>query len=257
LTNFIPSIFEQLLKRLYPLQSYIKFRTRSKNRHSVHSPFVFDMCQKVLRVKKQVIDTEEIEVFRKEFLQSDEIISVEDLGAGSKSISPHQCEMMSRLIAYYKPDVILEIGTSLGISTAYMAKSNTNAIVYTMEGSENIILQASSLFKKLRINNIQPILGNFDERLPILLEDLSDINFAFIDGNHTYENTVNYFNQILTKSNNDTIIVIDDIYWSKPMTKAWKEIKDHERTRTTIDLYYFGIVLLREEMSKEHFMLKY
>jgi len=231
------------------------------------------MCQKVLRVKKQVIDTEEIEVFRKEFLQSDEIISVEDLGAGSKSMagqhrkikdiaksslsSPHQCEMMSRLIAYYKPDVILEIGTSLGISTAYMAKSNTNAIVYTMEGSENIILQASSLFKKLRINNIQPILGNFDERLPILLEDLSDINFAFIDGNHTYENTVNYFNQILTKSNNDTIIVIDDIYWSKPMTKAWKEIKDHERTRTTIDLYYFGIVLLREEMSKEHFMLKY
>jgi len=231
------------------------------------------MCQRVLRIKKKSKYSLAIEKLRRDFLQSDEMIELLDLGAGSKSnkgnnrkvstiakyslSSPHQCRMLERLVAYYKPNIILEIGTSLGISTSYLAHANKNALVYTLEGSENVLMLANDIFKKLNATNIQPILGDFDERLPLLLKDLDEVDFAFIDGNHTYKKTVDYFQQVLLKSNNETIIIIDDIYWSKDMTKAWEEIKANETTRTTIDLYYFGIVLLRKEMSKEHFTLRY
>ena len=231
------------------------------------------MCQKVLRIKKKSKDSIEIEKFRKDLLQSTETIDVLDLGAGSKSgqgstrkvstiakyslSPPHQCRMLERLIAYYKPEIIVEVGTSLGISTAYLAKANKNAMIYTLEGSENVLLMANDIFKKLNLTNIQPIIGNFDERLPLLLNDLDSLDLAFLDGNHTYKSTIKYFEQVLTRTHNETIVIIDDIYWSKDMTRAWEEIKTHEMTQTTIDLYYFGIVLFRKEMSKEHFILRY
>ncbi|MFT4985753.1 MAG: putative O-methyltransferase YrrM [Glaciecola sp.] len=259
--------------KLNQIISYGKFRINSKTRHAVHSPFVFEMCQLVLRKDRKTNVFIPIEEARKFFRNDKEFLEIEDLGAGSKAgnskkkkistiakyslSSPRQCRTLYRLVNHYRPQIIVELGTSLGISTAYMAIANDQAMIYTIEGSEVIYNRAQSLFTDLNLDNIQAIHGDFHDRLPMLLTDFKAVDMAFIDGNHTYSNTIDYFEQIIQKSHNDTIIVVDDIYWSKEMKQAWLEIKNHERTKTTIDLYYFGIVLLREEMSKEHFLLRY
>ncbi len=231
------------------------------------------MCEKVLRKDINLDVFTPIEKIRNSLLGDDTTIVVNDLGAGSKSgnatrrkiktiakyslSAPHQCRMLYRLVEFYSPNIIIEIGTSLGISSAYMALADNESMLYTIEGSDAVASYAQNTFDALNLDNIQLLIGDFDTRLPLLLEDLDSINMIFIDGNHTYENTIAYFEMALQKSNNDTIIIVDDIYWSKPMNNAWLEIQDYEKVKTTIDLFYFGIVLLRKEMSKEHFKLRY
>ena len=108
------------------------------------------------------------------------------------------------------------------------------------------------------MKNIEVVEGNFDTTLPIALSQLSTIDFAFLDGNHRYQPTINYFNQVLAKSNEYTIIILDDVHWSKQMEKAWNEVKQHPQVTLTIDLFFIGIVLLRKEFKvKQHFVIRF
>jgi predicted O-methyltransferase YrrM len=162
------------------------------------------------------------------------------------------------MIKYYGPSTILELGTSLGITTSYLSLSKPDARLITMEGAKEIAGVAKHNFRNLEIKNIEVIEGNFDNTLSSVISQLSAIDFAFIDGNHRKEPTERYFKELLTKTDNDSILVFDDIHWSNEMEAAWKSIKDHEAVRCTIDLFFIGIVLFRKEFKeKQHFIIRY
>ncbi|MFT5903100.1 MAG: putative O-methyltransferase YrrM, partial [Bacteroidia bacterium] len=99
--------------------------------------------------------------------------------------------------------------------------------------------------------------GNFDETLQSFLNSIEKLDWAFIDGNHQEEPTVRYFQQCLGKCHNDSVLLFDDIYWSKGMAAAWENIKAHERVTVTLDLFQVGIVFLRQEQPKQHFVIRY
>jgi predicted O-methyltransferase YrrM len=242
--------------------------------HGIHSPFVFEFVTKVLNGRGDEQVYREIESIRKRLLNNNTLITVEDFGAGSRVIGTQQrvvkqiartslkpkkySQLLNRIVQHYQPKAILEIGTSLGITTSYLAKADANASVITMEGAKSIAEIAKQDFDQLRIDNVQQVLGNFDVTLPSTLSQLNTVDLAFIDGNHRFEPTVNYFKQILTKSNNNTIIILDDIYWSKEMEQAWQWVKEHEQVRLTIDLFAIGIVVLKPEiLHKQHFSIRY
>jgi predicted O-methyltransferase YrrM len=242
--------------------------------HGIHSPFVFDFVTKVLNGPKNGKLYAEIEAIRKRMLNSTSVITVEDFGAGSRVIGTRQrsvrqiantslkpkkySQLFHRMVEYYQPKTILEIGTSLGITTAYMAKASPETIVVTMEGAAEVLAIAMENFISVHARNISPVLGNFDETLPAFLMEAGNIDLAFIDGNHRYEPTISYFQQIIKKSNDYTLIILDDIYWSKEMEQAWQWVKEHERVRLTIDLFAIGIAVLRPEiLHKQHFRIRY
>ena len=82
--------------------------------------------------------------------------------------------------------------------------------------------------------------------------------FAFLDGNHRKEPTERYFRELLPYLNNDSILVFDDIHWSKEMEEAWATIIEHEAIRCSIDLFFFGIAFMRKEFKeKQHFVVKF
>jgi len=255
---------------------YLNYWRKASNGkgHGVHSPFVFAFITKVLNGSKDASVYSAIESVRSQLLNDNSVIEVEDFGAGSRVIGTKQrvvkqiaktslkpkkySQLLNRIVQYYQPKTILEIGTSLGITTAYLAKAKTDSAVATMEGARAIASIAQQNFQTLKLNNIKQVLGNFDETLPSTLAQINTIDLAFIDGNHRYEPTINYFQQILTKSNNNTLIILDDIYWSEEMEKAWQFVKAHPRTRLTIDLFAIGIVVLRPEiLHKQHFSIRY
>jgi predicted O-methyltransferase YrrM len=127
-----------------------------------------------------------------------------------------------------------------------------------MEGSTAVAEIAQSNFNRLNLHNIKLVTGNFDYTLSQTLKDINNIDFAFIDGNHRYEPTVRYFNQILSKSNQHTLIILDDIHWSEEMEGAWEEVKQHPAVTLTIDLFFIGLVFLRkEQQQKEHFVIRF
>jgi len=255
---------------------YLDYILQSSNGkgHGIHSPFVFEFVTKVLNGEKDQHVYDAVELVRKQLLQNNTSITVEDFGAGSRVIGTRQREvkqiastslkpkkysqLLHRMVQHYQPKTILEIGTSLGITTSYLAKADDNASVITMEGAEAIAAIAQQNFASLGISNIQQVTGNFDDTLPATLSSLSTVDFAFIDGNHRYEPTISYFQQILAKSHNNTIIILDDIYWSKEMEAAWNWVKKHEQVTLTIDLFAIGIVVLRKEiLHQQHFRIWY
>lgn len=242
--------------------------------HGMHSPFVFEFITKILNDKKRYPDYEKVEGLRKQLLVDKSTIQIHDLGAGSavsnaKSRSVTSIarsaakpakygQLLYRMVKHYRPHTILDMGTSLGVTTAYQAVGNPAATVITMEGSPEIAAKARQHFRSLQLDNIKLAEGNFDDTLSVALKELKTVDFAFIDGNHRKEPTQRYFQQILPFIHNDTILVLDDIHWSVEMEEAWQTIKEHASVRATIDLFFIGIVLFRQEFkAKQHFSIRF
>ncbi|QNA46012.1 O-methyltransferase [Lacibacter sediminis] len=243
--------------------------------HGIHSPFVFDLVIKVLNDKMKYAAYKEVELQRSFLLGNETIITVEDFGAGSTkgltkqrvvqqiaatSLKPKKyAQLLYRLVNYFQPLQILELGTSLGITTAYLAKANPTATVTTMEGSDAVAQIARQQFDELKLKNINIVTGNFDETLQQVIDQTAQpFNFVFIDGNHRKEPTLRYFEQLLAKTDHATVFVFDDIHWSKEMEEAWEMIKQHLSVTLTIDLFFIGLVFLRKEQKeKEHFIIRF
>jgi predicted O-methyltransferase YrrM len=240
----------------------------------MHSPFVFDFIKNVLGDKKKYDWYQIIETGRQKLLKQTAEIEVEDFGAGSaiiktnkrkvadiarSSLKPKKyAQLLYRIVNHYKPLTILELGTSFGITTSYLAAGNTYANVYTMEGSAAIAEIAQKTFGRLGLTNIQLITGNFNNTLPELLLKLNTIDLAFIDGNHRKEATLDYFSKLLNHSTLNSIFIFDDIHWSAGMEEAWATIKQHPSVTLTIDLFFIGIVFLNPDFKiPQHFTIRF
>ncbi len=254
------------------LQYY--FTASNGKGHGIHSPFVYAFIEKVLNDKKQYPCYEIIENRRKELLNDSTVIEVEDFGAGSaiiktnsrvvkniaaSSLKPEKfSQLLFRMVQYYQPKTILELGTSFGITSAYLASGNNNAKLYTCEGAKNIAAIAMQTFTHLNLKNIDLIEGDFAKTFPHLLSRLQHIDLAFIDGNHRKAPTLDYFNQLLGVSQQSTILVFDDIHWSREMEEAWAQIQQHPAVTLTIDLFFIGIVCINTDIKvKQHFVVRF
>jgi len=253
---------------------YLKYYFTAGNRHDVHSPFVFSLIENVLRDRKKHPAFKEIEELRRQLLKSEETLRVTDLGAGSlistgnerkvKDITrfaakqPKFGQLFYRLIQYLQPKRILELGTSMGLSTAYMAKAAPNANVITIEGCPNIAAKAAQNFQSLNLHNIRQVTGNFDTVLPEVLKEIQLADWVYIDGNHRKDPTIAYFNECLKYTDEYSVLIFDDIHWTPDMEAAWHTIQDHPKVTCTIDLFFIGLVFFRKDFKvKQHFTLKY
>jgi predicted O-methyltransferase YrrM len=251
---------------------YIKYLLFSKSRHGTHSPFVYEFADKVLYANYQNTSLDYVEIIRQKMLNSDAVIEVSDFGAvknkhykapisklvARSAKAGKYAKLLSRICAYYQPQIALELGTNFGISAMYQAAMLTHGNLITIEGSNSIADVAEYNIKKVGLHEkITLIRGNFDEVLPQLLPQLPKIDYAFIDGNHRKLATLKYFEMLLSKVHNNSILVFDDIRWNVGMEEAWEEIKKHPRVSVTIDLFFLGIVFFRSEQQKEDFVLRF
>jgi predicted O-methyltransferase YrrM len=262
-----------LVKRMHSLYQYLAYSIKAVNEHGVHSPFVFDLLLGTIYNNKDFYAYAAIENLREELLYSQKIVKCKDPGAGSvkgtsaertvKQLArrsanpPEHAQLLFRLANHFQPSVALELGTSLGISTAYLASANSKTKLITIEGCEEIAAMAKENFRKLELNNIEAITGNFDDVLPGLLKEIPHLDLVFFDGNHRKAPTLNYFRQCLEKASETSVFIFDDIYWSAEMTEAWNEIKNHEQVTVTLDLFQLGIVFFRKEQAKENFIIRF
>jgi predicted O-methyltransferase YrrM len=153
--------------------------------------------------------------------------------------------------------MILELGTSLGLSTAYLAAAAPAAKLYTIEGSPAIAKKAKANLDDLHLD-VHLLSGNFDTVLPLLLADIPPPGLVFIDGNHRLEPTLRYFHLLMQYASRPAILIFDDIHWSAEMEQAWAEIKADPRVGVTIDLFFLGFVFLREEFKvKQDFIIRF
>jgi len=247
------------------LLKYLQYQLRASNSkgHRIHSPFVFDFIIKVLNDRTFYPAFKEIELQRTSLLSDNTILHVNDYGAGSgysktnarkvSEIAKHAlkpakyAKLLYRMVRYFEPDTIVELGTSLGITTAYLAKARSSAKVWTLEGAESIAQKAARVIRELDISNVKHITGNFDETFAALLHSIPKTDFVFLDGNHRYQPTVDYFNMLLPVIHEYSVVVMDDIHWSREMENAWDYCRLYPAVTLNIDLFFIGILLFRKD----------
>lgn len=255
---------------------YFQYYLKASNGkgHGIHSPFVFEFVTKVLNDKRHFYAYDRIEQLRSNLLLDNTILTIEDFGAGStvsksnkrsvkqialSALKPKKfSQLMFRMINYYHLNSMIELGTSLGITTSYFASGNTLGKVFTFEGATQIANVARQNFHTLQLDNIKITEGNFDETLATSLHNIPPIDFAFVDGNHRKQPTINYFHQLLAKSHEHSIMIFDDIHWSAEMEEAWLYIQQHPSVTLTIDLFFIGLVFFRKEQKQpQHFVVRF
>ena len=242
-------------------------------RHSygfgIHSPFIFRYVRNVVYEKSEYYAFGAIEKLRKELHNNTDVIQVTDFGTGEskprkiaeiarKSLKrAKSAQLLYRTVNFVKPETILELGTSLGITTCYLAAYSEKCQCTTIEGCPEIARIAENNFKELKYNNITLLNGEIDKILPDFLRATDKLDFVFIDANHTSEALISYFNQCVTKTGPNSVFVADDIHWSDDMETGWKYIQNHPSVKTTIDVFDMGIVFFNADLNKQHYRLCY
>jgi predicted O-methyltransferase YrrM len=262
-------------QKVFSIIAYFRYLLNSGSRHSVHSPFVYELIDKVFRNKADDVAFQNISKLREKLRNKSQVIEITDFGSASNrkeyshrfervasivqnsSVNDKFGRLLFRLVEYFEPQTIIELGTSVGISTLYLALANPHARVFTIEGCTTKSEQAATNFNELHVTNIDQHIGRFDIVLPDLVKQTGKLDFAFIDGNHTYQATLDNFKTLLNIADNDTVFVFDDIHWSANMQKAWHEITEYEGVTVSIDLFRFGIVLLKKELSRQKFVIRF
>ena len=268
---------------LYRVRTWLRHYLTAWNTggEGVHSPYLFEWVRMVMSDKYAYRIWNDIERVRAQMLTSKEVVEFVDYGSGKRQLGEHArserlvreiakgslakakyAQMLFRLVNWLghqlrKDDeglTIVELGTSLGVTTAYMAGVDARDKIYTYEGCEAVAKIARDNWKALGINNIECRIGTIKGE--ILKGCLERVDIAFIDANHTYEASLEYFNVLASKVHEKSVIVMDDIYHSEEMEKAWKEICEDERVTTTIDLYQMGLVFFDKHYWKRNYRMR-
>jgi predicted O-methyltransferase YrrM len=243
-------------------------KTKSRKGHGVHSPFMYDLCRNVLMGKGIPEGAKRALELRGQLKTDRRPVQRLDLGAGNRrgakvdklahlartsSASPGQIRFLGRMAAHFRPTTILEMGTCLGLGAISMAGSSPGSHVHTIEGCPETAQIAGENFKKAGQGNIKQHVGRFDDLLPGLLNELKTVGLAYIDGNHKGAAALRYFGLLLPYSTDNTVLVFDDIRWSKDMLQAWKRIKNHAKVRACMDLFTMGVVFFRSGLAHQHY----
>lgn len=210
-----------------------------------------------------------IEEIRQTLLLNSTEVTINDLGAKSyhfkkekrtlskiaeTSISPALfSRLYYRIIHYMDATQILELGTSMGITTLYLAQKN-NVHVTTFEGNPAMINVALTHFEYFDTKNIRLIEGNLDIELANYLLKPAKINFVLMDANHRYEPTIRYFNLLSRRMADKGIMIIDDIHYSEEMNRAWVELRDHRLVYGSVDLFRCGILFFDPALNRQHYI---
>lgn len=252
---------------------YFRYYLTATNRHGLQGPFAFALNEAVFRRDHSEDVHASIEALRHEMLKDHSKINIRDFGAGfggrnfhERSISyvarhsakpPKYARMLYRLVKHLQPAVIVELGTSFGISALYQAAGNPAATIYTLEGCPETAAKARDNFKRFPQFKIEVVEGPFAETLPSLLERIPSVDYVYIDGHHRLEPTLQYTALCKPFLSPNAVVIADDINWSVEMQQAWTQLKADPFFTQSIDVFMMGLLFTNKDLSKENFVVRY
>ncbi len=251
------------------LYEFIKYKWQAKGRHGIHSPFVYDFVEKVLKYKLDSKELQQANEYHKFLRKCDIEIEFNEFGAGSKSLKKTRRikdmfalssskgkygQLLYSIVKHYKPEKIVEFGTSLGMGTLHMHLAHKSAEITTVEGCKNTHAFTLKTFP-LNNPNLNFILSSFEAFCAQEVKNSYDL--IFIDGHHDGEYLLRYLSLLDDQTHDNTLLILDDIRWSNSMFDAWKKLIADKKYHVSIDLFRVGILVKKPDQAKEHFILKY
>jgi len=257
---------------LFQIKSYLNFLYNSKNQHGVHSPFVYNLVTKCFYDTAKYPEYSTLKAYRNSLLANKNTIEVTYFGASSRvfksttraisqiaktaGISSKRAELLFRIVNYFQPESILEIGTSLGLATSALALGKKKTEIITVEECSNTLNQCQLQLQKFNIINVTAIHTEFSSYLSTQNPKPKTQDLIYFGGNPSKKVTLEYFELLLPTITNDSVWIFDDIHRCKDMEASWKIIQNHPKVTITIDTFHWGIVFFRNEQKKEHFVIR-
>jgi len=249
------------------------FNRRHRKGHGIHSPYLFKFVNGVVFNQLRLTAPGRILRQHRELKRDSSMIPVGKLGATSNvdasqersvgsfvrrsSVSEKCGALLYRIVKWFEPEMIIELGSGLGISTLYLASGSPETPLHSIEGNTDRASFAAQLICKCDLGPVSVHWGEMDEKLDELLPVIKGRFVAFVDGNHEHEPTLQYVKALVDCAGDEALIIVDDIYWSKGMYNAWKEIIEWPEVRVNIDLFQMGILLLRKDLHKARLIIKF
>ncbi len=250
----------------FTVKEYLKYRSEALNAHDLHSPFVFDLYNEVIR-KRAKVQESALRKLRQKITRSDLTVDFQDPKTGGnhrstvKKLSRRVASSHSfsyflfKLINHQKYHTVLEAGTSIGLNTLYMAQSVASS-VWTLEGSPQIANIAKRHFEKLGLSDIHQVIGDVRDTFVSTLSE-SQPALIFLDADHRSDTIAFYLDAIRKHSPGTECIIVHDIYWSQDMKNSWSAIVKNPAYPLTIDIFQAGIIFPHHPIKKQHFVLKF
>lgn len=243
-------------------------RARNARGFGIHSPYLYEFVQQVVCNRHPYYCFARLESIRRMLLHDHRTVYVQDYGtgvSGERALSaiarrslagPRYAQMLFRMAVYTQSKRILELGTSLGLTTSYLAASGRVSCT-TIEGSEKLVEVAKNVARKAHLNNIRFLCGNIDDLLYSALQSYGPFDMVYFDANHTEEATLRYFDMALQFRTEKSIFVFDDIRASEGMCRAWNAIRKHAAVTASIDMYRMGVVFFSPRYGQKTYYVKY
>ena len=260
---------------IWRIRKYIQhlFYLHYRKGHGIHSPYLFEFVNKVIFNGAELTVPPEIIRTHRELKKDRTQIPEVKLGAAShvnstgersaasfvrhSSVSEKYGALLYRISRWFEPEMIIELGSGLGISSLYLASGSPHVPLHSIEGNPHRASFAEKVVAGLKMEMLNIHQGEMDEELNKLIPHVRGRFVAFVDGNHRYEPTIAYVRKLMEVAGDEALIIMDDIYWSKEMFKAWEELKSWPESRVSVDLYQMGIILLRRDLAKASFKFKF
>ena len=227
-----------------------QFYLRHRKGHGIHSPYLFDF------LSRAVFNSEQTGV-PGPVLKEHRRLRSESSFARRASVSRRQGELLHRITLWFRPEMIIELGTGMGISTMYLASAAPETTLHSIERDMERAKEAAHLILRCCPGPVSIHWGEMGEKLEDILPLVPGRFLAFVDGNHHCEPTLSYVGSLLEKCDEEALIVMDDIYWSRGMHRAWKQIISWPDVRISVDLFHMGILLLRKDLPKRKIKIKF
>lgn len=252
----------------HALVEYLRYYQRARTRYRIHSPFVYQLAEALFEDDRDFYIFKEVHNLRKILAQTSKSIEVEDYGTGQDNLAKNRTvkdivkrasssesegQLLFRLVNYLKPQRMLELGTNLGLSTLYQAAASRDAHFISLEGAPALAQLASKHLDRYHLGHVDIQVGPFEETLQKALDNLGQVDYVYLDGDHREQAVLDNVDLMLPYFHASTALVIDDIYWSEGMTRAWNTLKQLERVTLSIDLYEVGILFFNPAFrEKQH-----
>ncbi len=251
-------------------RAYARYLAAGKSRWSVHSPFLYELIEEVIRKKSYDHKLDSLLQWQDSLRGNPGRLAWEELGAGKKvnkkrikrfyrqTLRPFsQYRILSGLVRFTKAREVLELGTGLGLSTLALAAGNDHVRVHSIEGNKALCDFVRIHSTPYHNGNIEFMHGRIGSTLALVLPKMKKVDLVFLDGNHRYHPSIRYYDLLRPYLHESSLLVLDDIHWSRGMEWAWEELSARPEVGLSVDLFHFGLLFFRQDLEKRHFILRY
>lgn len=201
-----------------------------------------------------------VDALRRRLAASEEAISVVDYGAGPKggrkppersvkgmarraSTGPAWGRFLASLAERLGARRVLELGTNLGLSAAYLASGlqGHGGTLVTLEGDPTLSRMARKHLDGLgQSEHVAVITGPFAETLGPTLHRFGPFDLVFVDGHHDEHAALEYVEAIDSHLSPSALTVLDDVEPGRAVWRAWRRLR---RERSSLYLGKLGLLL--------------